>query len=74
MGGQSPQCLDFPQVVYFLQTVESAFDGFDCDILSGLHTLRFENFAESAFAYLGVETVLWLAVTMHGWLYQPWLG
>lgn len=56
--GESPQCLHFPQVVYFFQTVEVTFHALDRHELSSFDALSFEYFAESAFADLGEQTVL----------------
>jgi len=58
VGGESSQCLHFPEVVDFFQTVEVTFHAFDGHELASFDALGFEDFAEGAFADLGEQAVL----------------
>lgn len=58
MWGKTPQGLDFSETVDLVERVEVVFHAFDSYEFAGFDALGFEDFAESAFAFLGYQTVL----------------
>ena len=62
---KSPQSLNFPQVIDLFKRGKVVFHAFDSNDFASFDALRLEHFAESAFTFLGNQSVLCLAPTMH---------